>query len=259
MKKISLILVVFAFLVYCASDGQSQEVGDTADHRELLSKYYRLEKPNGAGPFPAALLVPCSGGFEAKNHIKFHDYVQSQLVELGFVVLRVNYLAVRNANRGWQVSAEDVAGDIGIAVEYLRQQPFVKKGAINVMGWSWGGGGALQALGRIGSREPVQVDAVVAYYPSCNIVNVQSWDLEVPVLVLVGSNDNVTPLSFCETLFGHLPKQNRPTVRVYDKAHHHFDNFELQARNQSSPDAISGYNEADAKSAWIEVTNFLRK
>jgi dienelactone hydrolase len=258
MKKISLILVVFAFLVYCASDGQSQEVGDTADHRELLSKYYRLEKPNGAGPFPAALLVPCSGGFEAKNHIKFHDYVQSQLVELGFVVLRVNYLAVRNANRGWQVSAEDVAGDIGIAVEYLRQQPFVKKGAINVMGWSWGGGGALQALG-IGSREPVQVDAVVAYYPSCSIVNVQSWDLEVPVLVLVGSNDNVTPLSECETLFGHLPKQNRPTVRVYEKAHHHFDNFELQARKQSSPDGISGYNEADAKSAWIEVTNFLQK
>jgi dienelactone hydrolase len=238
MKKISLILVVFAFLVYCASDGQSQEVGDTADHRELLSKYYRLEKPNGAGPFPAALLVPCSGGFEAKNHIKFHDYVQSQLVELGFVVLRVNYLAVRNANRGWQVSAEDVAGDIGIAVEYLRQQPFVKKGAINVMGWSWGGGGALQALGRIGSREPVQVDAVVAYYPSCSIVNVQSWDLEVPVLVLVGSNDNVTPLSECETLFGHLPKQNRPTVRVYEKAHHHFDNFELQARKQSSPDGF---------------------
>ena len=34
MKKISLILVVFAFSVYCASDGQSQEVspklGDNA-------------------------------------------------------------------------------------------------------------------------------------------------------------------------------------------------------------------------------------
>ena len=157
MKKIGLILVVFAFSVYCASDGQSQEVGDTADHRELLSKYYRLEKPDGAGPFPAVLLVPCCSGFEAKYHIKFHDYVQSQLVELGFVILRVNYLAVRNATYCWQgVSTEDVAGDIGIAVKYLRQQPFVKKGAINVMGWSWGGGGALQALGRIGSREPVQ-------------------------------------------------------------------------------------------------------
>ncbi len=259
MKKIGLILVVFAFSVYFPSDGQSQEVGDTADHRELLSKYYRLEKPNGAGPFPAVLLVPCSGGFEAKNHIKFHDYVQSQLVELGFVVLRVNYLAVRNAYRGNHVPAEDVAGDIGIAVEYLRQQPFVKKGAINVMGWSWGGGGALQALGRIGSREPVQVDAVVGYYPSCGFVNVLILDLEAPVLVLVGSNDHVTPLYECETLFGHLPKHNRPTIRVYDKAHHHFDNFELQARKQSSPDGISGYNEAVAKSAWIEVTNFLRK
>ena len=33
MKKIGLILVVFAFLVYCASDGQSQEVSpDVGDN-----------------------------------------------------------------------------------------------------------------------------------------------------------------------------------------------------------------------------------
>jgi peroxiredoxin len=40
MKKIGLILVVFAFLVYCASDGQSQEVspkvGDNAPDFSLV-------------------------------------------------------------------------------------------------------------------------------------------------------------------------------------------------------------------------------
>jgi peroxiredoxin len=40
MKKISLILVVFAFSVYCASDGQSQEVspklGDNAPDFSLV-------------------------------------------------------------------------------------------------------------------------------------------------------------------------------------------------------------------------------
>jgi peroxiredoxin len=40
VKKIGLILVVFAFLVYCASDGQSQEVspkvGDNAPDFSLV-------------------------------------------------------------------------------------------------------------------------------------------------------------------------------------------------------------------------------
>jgi hypothetical protein len=44
MKKIGLILGVFAFLVYCASDGQSQEVspkvGDNA--RRMLPSFFML-------------------------------------------------------------------------------------------------------------------------------------------------------------------------------------------------------------------------
>ena len=36
MKKIALILVVFAFLVYCPSAGQSQEVGDNAPDFSLV-------------------------------------------------------------------------------------------------------------------------------------------------------------------------------------------------------------------------------
>ena len=36
MKKIALILVVFAFLVYCPSIGQSQEVGDNAPDFNLV-------------------------------------------------------------------------------------------------------------------------------------------------------------------------------------------------------------------------------
>ena len=36
MKKIGLILVVFAFLIYCPSAGQSQEVGDNAPDFSLF-------------------------------------------------------------------------------------------------------------------------------------------------------------------------------------------------------------------------------
>ena len=129
---------------------------DNADHRELLSKHYRLEKPDGSGPFPAVMLLPGCSGFDAKFSKARYDRVQSHLVELGFVTLRVNYQAARNVPICWpHVSTEDVAGDIRIAAEYLRQQPFVKKGAINVMGYSYGAAGALQALGRTENRDPV--------------------------------------------------------------------------------------------------------
>jgi dienelactone hydrolase len=242
--------VIFVFMPAVKAAGDSK-------HRELLLKHYRLEKPNGAGPFPAVMLVPGCSGFEAEFAKAHYDQVQSRLVELGFVTLRVNFLAARNASSCWpDVPFEDVAGDIGIAAEYLHQQPFVKRGAINVMGWSYGAGCTLRALGRIESREPVQVDAVVAYYPYCRAA--LKWDSEVPVLVLVGAIDNTAPLSKCEPIFNDLPKRCRLTVRVYDNAHHAFDNFTLPAKMKYRFGTI-GYNEAAAKSAWKEVTNFLRK
>ncbi len=65
MKKISLILMVFAFLFYCASDGQSQEVspklGDNAPDFSLVDdsgKEIRL------------------GDFKGKNNVALVFYAQ---------------------------------------------------------------------------------------------------------------------------------------------------------------------------------------
>ena len=249
----SFLIAFFAIFVFIPTI----HAADNADHREVLSKHYRLEKPDGAGPFPAVMLVSGCSGFDAKFAKGHYDHVQSRLVELGFVTLRVNYLAARNASSCWpDVPLEDVASDISIAAEYLRQQPFVKKGAMNVLGWSYGGGSALKALGRTENRKPVQVDTVVVYYPYCKFT--QKWDSKVPILVLFGAIDNVAPLSEWEILFNDLPKRDKVTVRVYDDAHHAFDNFELPAEMQYRFGTL-GYNEAAAKSAWMEVTNFLRK
>ena len=230
---------------------------DKSEIRELLSKHYRLEKPEGPGPFPAVILVPGCSGFDADFAKARYDRVQSRLVALGFVTLRVNYLAARNASSCWpDVPTEEVAGDICIAAEYLRQQPFVKKGAINVLGWSWGGASGLKALGRTENREPAQVDTVVVYFPACKFV--QKWDSEVPVLALFGAADNVAPFNICKSIFAYLPKPHKVTVRVYDDAHHGFDNSDLPEKMQYRFGTL-GYNEAAAKSAWLEVTKFLQK
>ena len=229
------------------------------DLKEELSKHYRIMKPEGTGPFPAVMMVPGCSGFEYAREA--YNSGQKRLVELGFVTLRVDYLAARNFsscanNSGIAVSAEEVAADIVMAAGYLKEQTFVKKDSLNVLGWSYGAAGALQALGRTYNREPVKVNAVVAYYPYCNAVQ-QRWDSEAPVLVLVGMLDNVAPERSCTRFFSGLPDE-RLTIRTYKDAHHAFDNFTLPAEMQDRFGTL-GYNKAAAESAWMEVTNFLRK
>lgn len=252
---IRLILIALFFIF---SSAPFIEADDSADHATLLSKHYHLEKPDGKGPFPAVMMVSGCSGFDAEFQKAFYDSIQNQLVELGFVTLRVNYLAARNfSSCAWNVSEYEVGDDIRITANYLKQQTFVKKGAINVMAWSYGSAGALTALMHTKNLEPAQVDAVVAYYPYC-AGGVVAWDSEVPVLVLVGTIDTVAPLSKCESIFDELPKRDKLTIQVYKDAHHAFDNPTLPAEMQYEFGTL-GYNEVAAKSAWKEVINFLRR
>ena len=249
-------MLVIVFLIAFASFAFAQAADNTGP-QERLSKHYRLEKPNGTGPFPAVMMVPGCSGFEAEFQKEYYDSVQKRLVELGFVTLRVDYLAARNVSScANAVSTEEVATDIGIAAGYLKEQTFVKKDSLNVLGWSYGAAGALQALGRTYNRETVKVDAVVAYYPACDFVQ-QRLDSEAPLLVLVGMIDNVAPERKCISLFRGLPDE-RLTIRTYKDAHHAFDNFTLPAEMQYRFGTL-GYNKAAAESAWKEVVSFLRK
>jgi dienelactone hydrolase len=154
------------------------------------------------------------------------------------------------------VSTEDVANDILTATNFLLKQPFVKREAINVIGWSWGGAGAMQALGSTDRREKARVDAVVAYYPTCSYV--KQWDSNVPVLVLIGANDSMAPVRNCTWLLEGLLKPRKVTVRVYDDAHHCFDNPDLPAMIKDWSGTF-GYNEIAAKSSWAEISRFLKR
>jgi dienelactone hydrolase len=229
---------------------------DNTEIRERLSKHYCLEKPEGKGPFSAVIMVPGCSGFNAELGKAKYDRVQRRLVEMGFVTLRVDYQAARNIANCTEVTPQAVAGDICVACKYLRSQPFVRKEAINLLGWSYGGAGSLWALRRTRDRQPAQVAAVIVYYPYC--MGVEEWDSEVPVLALFGTIDNVVRFPMCNHIFTHVPKPDKITVRVYEDAHHSFDNSDIPEPIQYQFGTL-GYNEAAAKAAWEEVTNFLRK
>jgi dienelactone hydrolase len=255
MKEKILWLFLVFFIVMLISNGSY--AADIAEIQKNLQEHYTIKKPEGTGPFPAVMLVPGCSGFHAEFQKGHYDNVQKHLVELGYVTLRVNYQAARNVDSCYpDVSANAVADDICTAAEYLHKQTFVKTGAINILAWSYGAAGALRALRASSSREPAKVDALVSYYPSCDYA--RKWDSKVPVLVLVGSIDNVAPLTKCEALFSYVPNKDKITIRVYDDAHHGFDNPDLPAQMQYQFGTL-GYNEGAANAAWDEVTKFLYK
>jgi len=250
------LILIALFIVF--SSAPLFAADDNADHVKALSTHYFLEKPNGDGPFPAVIMVPGCGGFDTENRKEHYDGVQSRLVALGFVTLRVNSLAARNATncRQAMLFPSEGTGDIYISVEYLMQLPFVKKEAINIIGWSWGGAATLLALSPPEGQISIPLAAVVTYYPACKWAG--KWDSDVPVLVLGASLDNIAPFNQCEALFNALPNRAKLSVRVYEGAHHVFDNPAFQPEVQSAF-GTKGYNEAAAKSAWIEATKFLKR
>ena len=84
-----------------------------------------MKKPAGAEPFPAVMLVPGCSGFNSETFADHYERVQDQLVKLGFVTLRIGWLAVRNAANCYDVGFESVVGDIGTVADYLRQQDYI--------------------------------------------------------------------------------------------------------------------------------------
>lgn len=250
-KLFTVFMVLFFILVITMFDFVL-----AGDHLELLSKHYRIEKPEGDGPFPAVILVSGCSGFGGKLRTNHYNHVQSQLVKSGFATLRVNYLAARYAQDCREVSTWDVADDIRIAADYLEAQDFIKKGAMNVIGWSWGGASAFKALKKTKNRPPVQVDTVVAYYPYCK-EGKPPGDIEIPILVLAGEIDDMAPFKKCKSIFSQLPE--KLMVKIYENARHCFDIAGLPEKTPSAFFGTLGYNEAAAESAWREVINFLKR
>lgn len=250
IRLVGVILLTFSFFV------PMTQADENNNQEGLRSKHYRIEKPDGAGPFPAVILVSGDFGLGLKFSKKHYDNVQKRLVELGFFTLRLNYVAARNATTFMDVPTYKVADDICIAANYLKKDNFVKKRAVNVIGWSWGGASAFRSLRQTGSRESANVAAVVAYYPHC--IEARHWDSEIPVLVLGGGIDLVCPIRKCNAIFDRLGQPDKLTVRVFDGARHGFDVPELKDATITEY-GIMAYDETAAKAAWNEVVKFLIK
>ena len=104
---------------------------------------------------------------------------------------------------------------------------------IGLLGWSHGGGVALDAI----RRKPESISgfkAAVSFYPgACNDrfqskpytqVEPQGWTTQVPLLVLIGEADVWTPFKPCDAFMAEAKARGNPVeLKSYPQAVHAFD------------------------------------
>jgi carboxymethylenebutenolidase len=135
--------------------------------------------------------------------------------------------------------------DLIAAFDYLASRPDVNPKRISSLGWSMGGGLALQ----LAIQEPRLAACVVNYGPlPTGIADIQK--INVPVLGIFGSLDRgIRPDRVRRFETSMKTSGKRVVIRIYDGAGHGFEN----------PTNEANYRPAAAADAWLHTLEFLRQ
>jgi dienelactone hydrolase len=268
--------LALAAVVLWASMAAAAEPVDIPDGP--LTLHATLERPDGAGPFPAVIALHDCGGIAQRPRAQVQLYSEwtKVLVAAGFVVLFPDSYASRGVgsqcrehNRKVQASRERVA-DATAARRWLAAQSYVKADHISLLGWSNGGVAALWAVRRNAAQHDDGGDfrSAVAIYPGCRRLRETAWSARVPTLILIGSVDDWTPAAACQQMVaGARGRSAQAEIVVYPGAHHDFDRANLPLRvrsglvNTSDPSGLAhgGTNPAARADALKRVPQWLAK
>lgn len=226
---------------------------DPAVLSATLSPHYRIVRPEGAGPFPTALLL--SGCDGPRDNL---DRWAAMLKERGWASVVVDSHAPRGFDdtqlwrlicAGQLLTGAERAGDLAVALADLRALPFVDPDRIALIGASHGGWTILEFLsaadhGEVppaltGWPEGLEADplgsvrAAVLFYPYCGPLSRaarRGWDSAVPVLFLLVEGDAIADEAACLDLAGDMAARGLPVeTEVFAGVTHGFDQKEKAA------------------------------
>ncbi len=191
-----------------------------------------LSRPEGAGPFPALVLLHGCGGMYGKSGRlnARHRQWDETLRGAGFVTLHVDSFTPRGVREICTVKERPVSvwgdrrPDAYAGLSFLRSLPFVRPDAVAVMGWSHGGLVVLAAMEREEADRNAGFSAGVALYPACRSSERETLRPSGPLLLLLGEADDWTPPDRCEPVVANARKRGEAIEdKTYPGAFHGFD------------------------------------
>ena len=194
--------------------------GSNVEPTTVRAEIYR---PSGNGPFPAIIVLHGCGGPDAH-----HRLWAERLVSWGYVAVVMDSFSSRGfgniCKKTTSVTPETRVSDIYGAAEYLRKLPYVAKDRIGLLGFSHGAWTIMKAVQVKYQLKLFGIRGAVAYYPYCN----PKLDdkIEVPLLVLIGDDDDWTPAPLCRELQTVISKVAPVEMVFYPGARHAFDRMQ---------------------------------
>jgi dienelactone hydrolase len=183
----------------------------------LLGYLARLDLP---GRLPAVVVLHGCDGF----HFNLPRWA-ARLRSWGYVALAIDSLTPRHIRNGCSEHAGGVEEPVDAlaALRYLAAQRFVDPARIAVLGFSRGGGAALDDVEEVGPAQffPLSFRAAIAYYPDCAGM---SDGFKAPVLILAGEMDDWLPSQACRDMARELGgKGASVSLVIYPGATHAFN------------------------------------
>lgn len=199
-----------------------------------------LYLPAGPGPFPAVVLLHGCGGAYARDGAigARHAMWGRWLADNGHAALLLDSFTSRGLRELCTVPLAqrplreaDRVGDAYAGLAWLRQRADIQPQRVALMGWSHGGGVALDTL----ARRPDAMEGFrtgVAFYPGCasRLRQGARYRPYAPVLLVVGLADDWTPAAPCEALVADATARGLPMqILAFADTYHDFDNPALKA------------------------------
>lgn len=171
------------------------------------------------GKVPAMIIAHASGGLNAQNS-RWAAYLR----EHGIASFQLDYFGPRFVSRN-SLSQLTPTYDVYDTLRLLATHPRIDATRIGVIGFSRGADMALGAANANASYTGGhRFAAHVALYPGCGVASIVQGGSGAPVLVLIGSLDDLSSPKSCKRLVENAREVGRDaTLIVYEGAHHAWD------------------------------------
>lgn len=267
--RIRIVLAVAVLMATCmlrvgAPLGQPAFAADTvhfpttAEDHTTLTGY--LAHPGGAGPYPAVIFLPgCDGVLTDIDRAYDASFASANYVVLSLDTHGSRHVGNTCGHSEGVLTALTQAKDAIGANVYLRTLSYVDPNRIVVIGWSWGGTGALVASAKalpaaVGATDAT-FRAAAAFYPECDYLQQYASSPRLPVLILIGTADDIAPPDKCESGVQSAVSNGQPVaIKTYGGAEHGFD-----VRNGPPifVKALNGHMAADPTAAAAAKTDLM--